>query len=495
MEGLINFYAELENPDFGSPTKKVQKAKPKEQKKVFQQKVSTNNQKKKDNTIKNKKSPKKKMNEIDYDMYDPLSILSHPKKFNDDNDDKNIIPGKEDIKSKIDINYIETIIESLNDQKYKYKSVEELQKKLKKISEENNLLTEESQAFLVYCWVTKNLSYDVGKRPDNSPLGALQKRITQCSGYARLFKELLKIFNIKSVLVHGCGRTFSLNPKPKEENHEWNAIKLNGEYYLCEVTWGSGKVEQGKFIRSYNTYYFCCPPELFIQTHLPSNDLEKWQLLSQKITRNDFDNLLYRDKNFYLYGFNNISPNEGIVKLNNENIYDIKIENKNDVKSLRVSCKVFLEQSLIENASCVEKFDTYFLIHLIFNKKGKYNVLVFTTDKSGTTYSQLILRQQCYVSSNSKENKSFPNMFSFPDDLHIIEPKYNNLKKDKEILFMFRSNDIDDMGIVIDKKLKHLIKNGNVFEGRFIVKGEEILVGKFTSDSPNLKVMFKYNTK
>ena len=60
---------------------------------------------------------------------------------------------------------------------------------------------------------------------------------------------------------------------------------------------------------------------------------------------------------------------------------------------------------------------------------------------------------------------------------------------------MFRSNDVDDMGIVIDKKLKHLIKNGNVFEGRFIVKGEEILVGKFTSDSPNLKVMFKYNTK
>ena len=106
-----------------------------------------------------------------------------------------------------------------------------------------------------------------------------------------------------------------------------------------------------------------------------------------------------------------------------------------------------MEQSLIENASCVEKFDTYFLIHLIFNKKGKYNVLVFTTDKSGTTYSQLILRQQCYVSSNSKENKSFPNMFSFPDDLHIIEPKYNNLKKDKEILFMFRSNDIDDIGL------------------------------------------------
>ena len=64
-----------------------------------------------------------------------------------------------------------------------------------------NLNNEESQAFLVYCWITKNISYYIGLRPDNTPLGALQKRITQCSGYARLFKQLLKIFNIKFLIL------------------------------------------------------------------------------------------------------------------------------------------------------------------------------------------------------------------------------------------------------------------------------------------------------
>ena len=538
MRGLINLYSDLENPNFSNKgTTKIQGKKESEQKKVVQkkpqniqkkkeseqknivqkkpqslqkkkesqvvQKKPQNIQKKKEN-INNKKSPVKK-NDINSEIYDPISFFGKyddplsilaPKKKPEDNDDINIIPGKQDIKSKIDINFIENIIDNLNDKKYKYKSIEELQNTLKAISEENNLSSEESKSFLVYCWVAKNLNYYIGNKPDNSPLGALQKRITQCSGYARLFKELLKVFNIKSILVHGCGRTYSLNPKPKEENHEWNAIKLNGEYYLCEVTWGSGKVENGKFIPSYNTYYFCCPPDQFIQTHLPSKDLEKWQLLSKKITKNDFDNLLYKDKFFYFYGFTNVSPNEGVVKLNNQNVYEVKIENKNEIKGLRMSCKVFLEQSLIENASCIEKFDNYFLVHLIFNKKGKYNVLFFTTDKSGTAHSDLILRQQFVTSSASKEIKSFPIMNTFPDDLHIIEPKYNNLPKNKVITFKFKSNDIEDMGIVINKKCSHLTKNDNIFEGSFTLGGEEILVGKFTADNPgNLKVMFKYNIK
>jgi hypothetical protein len=75
------------------------------------------------------------------------------------------------------MDFIEKIIENLNDKNHKYNSIEELQNVLKNKAEEYNLNNEESKAFLVYCWTTKNLSYYVGKRPDNTPLGALQKRI------------------------------------------------------------------------------------------------------------------------------------------------------------------------------------------------------------------------------------------------------------------------------------------------------------------------------
>lgn len=477
MDDLLNLYANLDDPNFSNkPVKKIQKPK-----------FLSQNKKKPVQKVPNRKSPTKN---------EPLSIFDQKKLSKDDIEEDKIIIGKEDVKSKIDIKKIENIIENLDDKNRKYKSVEELQNVLKNLSEKNNLNNEENKSFLAYCWITKNINYYIGSKPDNSPLGALQKRITQCSGYSRLFKELLKIFNIKSILVHGCGRTYSLNPKPKEENHEWNAIKINGEYYLCEVTWGSGKVEGGKFIKSYNTFYFCTPPEQFIQTHLPSKDLEKWQLLEKKINRNEFDNLLYKDKFYYFYEFTNITPNNGIVKLNGQNNYDIKIENKNEVNNLRISCKVYLNQTLIENTSYIERFNNYFLIHLILNKKGRYNILLFTTNKSGTAYSNLILRQQCEVLSDSKENKSFPTMLNFPDDLHIIEPIFNNLPKNKEILFKLSSNNIEDMGMVVDKKCIHLKREGNIFKEKIVIKGDEILVGKFTEDNPkSLKVMVKYNIK
>ena len=429
-------------------------------------------------------------------QYDPLSIFSPLKKEDDVEEEKNIIPGHEDIKSKIDMKKIESIITSLNDQNYTYKSIEEFQSTLKDIAMKNNLTNEESQAYLVYCWIAKNIKYYIGSMPDNSPKGALQKRVTHCSGYSRLFKEVLKIFKIKSVLVHGIGRTYNLTLKPHKENHEWNAIKLNGKYYLCEVTWGAGKVENNKFIKNYSTFYFCCPPELFINTHFPSKDLSQWMLLDKKISQEQFENLLYKDKFFFNYNFIEIQPNEGIVKLKNKNDIEIKFINSNNIKQLRLSCKVYYEQKLLENISYIEKFDNYFIINLIFNKKGIYNVLYFATDKTGTVNSDLIARQQFSVMSDAKVMKQFPTLFTFPDELHIIEPKYNNLPKNKEINFQFISNDIDEMGIVIDKKCTHLEKIDGSFMGKFFVSGEEILVGKFEKDNPgNLKVMMKYKVK
>ena len=531
MKNMIDLYAALDEPDF-SPSNIIpgQKKKVPVKKDINMKKKPINNNNLKNNFNKNikqvhpinkninitKKPAIKNKNVINNNPYDnldkdnfiyddvsspinndPLSIFSSPyqKEYNEE-DEKNIIPGKEDIKSKIDINKIESIVDSLDDKNYIYKSIEEFQDILKKTSKNNNLNTEESQAFLVYCWITKNISYYIGPKPDNTPIGALKKRITQCSGYSRLFKEALKIFGIKSVLIHGIGRTYNLSLKSHRENHEWNAIKINGKYYLCEVTWGAGKVENNKFIKGYNTFYFCCPPEIFICTHYPTKELNKWMLLDKKISQDEFENILYKDKFFYFYNFVNISPSEGIVKLTNKNNIQIKFENLSGIKRLRLSCKVIHENKLIENASYIEKFENYFLVNLILNKRGNYNVLYFVTDKTGTVNSDLIARQQFLVTADSKEMKTFPTILTFPDELHIIEPKYNNLSKNKEILFKFSSEEIDDMGIVINKKCTHLEKSGNIFEGKFTVTGDEILVGKFDKiNSGNLKVMIKYQVK
>ena len=559
MKGLIDMYADLEDPNFGSPFEnRPPKKAPAPVKKITNNNNKKPNIKNNNNNFKNINNNKninynkninnnfKKVNnnkninnninnfynnfgDDDYDDYnykkkfnddyddkdyndkdnddedfnydkniieDPLSMFSSPKYSYEDNDDQNIIVGTEDIKSKIDIPKIESIVKSLKDETHRYRSIEEFQQVLKNIAIKNNLNSQESQAFLIYCWLAKNLSYYTGSTPDNTPLGALQKRITQCSGYSRLYKELLKIFKIKSVLAHGIGRTYNLDPRPKTENHEWNAIKLNGEYYLCEVTWGAGKVENNKFVKNYSTFYFCCPPEIFIMSHYPSKDLSKWMLLDKKISQDQFENILYKDKYFYHYGFSDIQPSQGIIKLTNQNSIEIKFENYSQIKKLRLSCKVFVENRILENVSYIEKFEDYFLVNLLLNKRGHYNVIYFATDKSGTVHSELIARQQIYVMNDSKQIKVFPTIFNFPDELYIREPKYNYLPRNKEILFRFTSNEIDDMGVVINQKCMHLQKVDDTFIGKFIISGDEILVGKFELDNPkNMKVMIKYKVR
>ena len=58
------------------------------------------------------------------------------------------------------------------------------------------------------------------------------------------------------------------------------------------------------------------------------------------------------------------------------------------------------------------------------------------------------------------------------------------------------SDEIDDMGVVIDKKCMHLQKVDDTFMGKFIISGDEILVGKFELDNPkNMKVMIKYKVR
>ena len=111
-------------------------------------------------------------------------------------------------------------------------------------------------------------------------------------------------------------------------------------------------------------------------------------------------------------------------------------------------------------------------------------------------HSELIARQQIYVLNDAKQIKVFPTIFNFPDELYIREPKYNYLPRNKEILFRFTSNEIDDLGVVINGKSTHLQKVDDTFIGKFIIAGDEILVGKYDLDKPgNMKVMIKYKVR
>ena len=62
-------------------------------------------------------------------------------------------------------------------------------------------------------------------------------------------------------------------------NHSWNAVKLEGKWYLCDATWAAGYTDMNTYLFhfDYDDKYFLMPPEKFAETHQPVE--ESWTLL------------------------------------------------------------------------------------------------------------------------------------------------------------------------------------------------------------------------
>ncbi|WP_299524335.1 transglutaminase domain-containing protein [Winogradskyella sp.] len=115
----------------------------------------------------------------------------------------------------------------------------------------------------------------------------LKHKKTMCTGYAYLIKQMCFIANIDCKIIDGYARSFETNVETLENlNHSWNAVKLNDKWYLCDATWSSGYMINGKiFIKDYNDGYFLTDPVLFAKNHYPIN--KKW-FLNDSLTSNKF---------------------------------------------------------------------------------------------------------------------------------------------------------------------------------------------------------------
>lgn len=119
----------------------------------------------------------------------------------------------------------------------------------------------------------------------------VEEKKTACTGYAYLINEMANLAGFKSKIINGYGRTPTLlldaeNPP----NHSWNAIQLEGKWYLCDATWSAGRImlDDGgpRFEQHYDDVYFLADPSLFIKNHFP---LEKeFSLLKETPTLEEF---------------------------------------------------------------------------------------------------------------------------------------------------------------------------------------------------------------
>ena len=122
---------------------------------------------------------------------------------------------------------------------------------------------------MVHDYLVHNISYDSSLSKQNiyNIYGALVNRECVCEGYARAFKYLLDELDIPCVMVIGTGT----NSQGETENHAWNYVQLNGNWYAVDSTWDDPVVIGGGTASEESRYkYFLVGREIIDQDHSPS---------------------------------------------------------------------------------------------------------------------------------------------------------------------------------------------------------------------------------
>ena len=147
-----------------------------------------------------------------------------------------------------------------------------------------------------YVWIAENITYDVrtflhynpNRYQKVAPNEVLDKRKAVCQGYAELFQAMCQLNDIPCYLIPGYSKGFNVGNKDfAHADHAWNAVNIDGQWHLLDVTWGSGGLtDQLKFVKEFNEAYFLTAPEIFIRDHMPLDPM--WQLLDCPVSMASF---------------------------------------------------------------------------------------------------------------------------------------------------------------------------------------------------------------
>jgi hypothetical protein len=225
--------------------------------------------------------------------------------------------------------------------------------------------TEAEKVRAIFRWITENISYRTSRSskyfvmeewPDTvewksgDEMTAYQvwrRRMAVCEGFARLFKTLCTYSGITAEVVSGYARTGVASKF--NVNHSWNAVRIDGNWYLLDATWASGYVTYGdEFVRHYDDHYFLTPPEQLIRTHYPEE--LRWSLLPDPPAVSEFHHTPFRHKSFIKYSISSYFPAKGVIEAAIGDTVRIVLEARNTERDRRISPDPFFDSSILTSS-------------------------------------------------------------------------------------------------------------------------------------------------
>ena len=111
----------------------------------------------------------------------------------------------------------------------------------------------------IYSWIASNISYDYVIALDRSQrvsaAAVLGARRGICLGYSALFRDMCATVGVDAYIVSGYGLNDPRSRLPDQPNHAWNMVRLDGQWWIVDVTWASTNPSGNYFALNDSPYH------------------------------------------------------------------------------------------------------------------------------------------------------------------------------------------------------------------------------------------------
>jgi transglutaminase/protease-like cytokinesis protein 3 len=166
---------------------------------------------------------------------------------------------------------------------------------------------------------------------------------------------------------------------------------IDGAWYLVDVTWGAGNLEDGRFNRQFNPAYFATAPTQLIYSHHPT--LDRWQLLPQPYDRQQFLAMPRLKPEFFEYG----------LALQDATQYRLRAATGRAKITLKAPPNVIFTASLKQNKQTLDETQTFVQrngdrveINMAFPAAGTYQLEIYAKPQQAKAKQLNKQTQQSY---------------------------------------------------------------------------------------------------
>lgn len=122
----------------------------------------------------------------------------------------------------------------------------------------------------VYEYLIRMVEYNSGSQDSQNIQSALLYHSSVCAGYSKAFEYILHRMGLFCTYITGKIQGGG--------DHGWNMVRIDGEYYYVDVTWGdpvfANQMDGAGTDDVINYNYLCCTESDLFKTHVPGDSVE-----------------------------------------------------------------------------------------------------------------------------------------------------------------------------------------------------------------------------